>query len=149
MKRPHLVLDTNILVSALLFGGPPREILSLIVAGTVDCSLSSSIFDELEDVLQRPKFGVSSQQVRAIVEVLSVLCRVVNPSEPISAIRTDPDDNRVLECALEARADVIVSGDAHLRELAVYEGIRILNPSEFLRAVRQNGPAAQEEQERE
>lgn len=149
MKRPRIVLDTNVLVSALLFGGPPREILNLIVVGAVDCSLSSSILDELEDVLQRPKFGVPSREARALVEILSVLCTVVSPSEQISVVRADPDDNRILECALAAGADVIVSGDAHLHELAVYEGIRIVNPSEFLSVVGQNRPAPQEGQERE
>jgi len=148
MKRPHVVLDTNVLVSAFLFGGPPREILNLIITGSVDCSLSSSILDELEDVLQCPKFGVSSREARALVEILSVLCAVVTPSEQISVIRTDPDDNRILECALAAGADVIISGDAHLHELTTYEGIRILNPSEFLSVVGRNGPAPQEGQER-
>ncbi|OHB80557.1 MAG: putative toxin-antitoxin system toxin component, PIN family [Planctomycetes bacterium RBG_16_55_9] len=73
MKRPHIVLDTNVLISALLFGGPPREILERIVAGAVDCSLSPSILDELKDVLQRPKFGFSFQQVMAVVEELSAI----------------------------------------------------------------------------
>jgi putative PIN family toxin of toxin-antitoxin system len=137
MKRPHIVLDTNVLVSALLFGGPPREILDMIGAGTVNCSLSPPILDELKDVLQRPKFGFSSQQAVAVVEELSALCTIVSPSERIAIISADPDDDRILECALEARADTIVSGDAHLLELGRHEGIRIVSPSEFLRMMQE------------
>jgi putative PIN family toxin of toxin-antitoxin system len=140
MKRPHIVLDTDVLVSALIFGGPAREILSMIVAGAVNCSLSPSILIELQDVLQRPKFGFSSQRAMAVVEDLSALCTMVNPLEQISVIGADPDDDRILECALEARAGIIISGDAHLLDLGAYKGIRIMNPSEFLQMVRERTP---------
>jgi putative PIN family toxin of toxin-antitoxin system len=148
MKRPHIVLDTNVLVSALLFGGPPREILNMIVAGAVNCSLSLPIFDELQDVLQRPKFGFSSQQAMAVVEDLSALCTIVNPLEQIGVIGADPDDDRILECALEARAGIIISGDAHLLDLGVYGGIRIMNPSEFLQMMREYMPVPKERRRR-
>jgi uncharacterized protein len=137
MKRPHIVLDTNVLVSALLFGGPPREVLDMVVARAAHCSLSPAILDELRDVLQRPKFGFSSRQAIAIIEKLCASCAIISPLTRIGVVRADPDDDRLLECALEARADVIVSGDAHLLELGKHEGIRILSPSEFLRMMRQ------------
>jgi putative PIN family toxin of toxin-antitoxin system len=141
MKRPHVVLDTNVLISAMLFGGPPREILEMIVAGAVDCSLSLPILDELTEVLQRPKFGFSSQQAMIVVEEFSALCSIVSPSERICVISADPDDDRILECALEAQADIIVSGDAHLLGLGRHKGIRILSPSEFLRMMREGTPS--------
>ncbi len=141
MRRPHIILDTNVLISASLFGGLPREILKLIVAGIIDCSLSLPILDELKDVLQRPKFGLSAQQAMAIVEELSTLCGVVVPLRRIRSICADPNDDRILECALEARADAIVSGDAHLLDLGMYEGISILSPSEFLRMMREGMPS--------
>jgi putative PIN family toxin of toxin-antitoxin system len=137
MKRPHVVLDTNVLVSALVFGGPPREILNMIVAGAVNCSLCLPILDELQDVLQRPKFGFSPQQAMAIAEDLSALCAIANPLERVSVVRGDPDDDRILECALEVRAGIIISGDAHLLDLREYEGIRIMDPSEFLQMMRE------------
>ncbi len=148
MKRPHVVLDTNVLISALLFGGPPRAILAMILAGSVDCSLSLPILDELRDVLHRPKFGLSSEQAMAVVEELSALCAIVGPSERISAIRADPDDDRILECALEARAGIIISGDAHLLDLGVYKGIRIMNPSEFLKMLQESTPTPKARQRR-
>jgi putative PIN family toxin of toxin-antitoxin system len=148
MKRPHVVLDTSVLVSAVVFGGPPREILNMIVAGAVNCSLSLPILDELQNVLQRPKFGLSSQQAMAVVEDLSALCAIANPPERIRVISADPDDDRILECALEARAGIIISGDAHLLDLRVCEGIRIMNPSEFLQMRRERTPTPKERQRR-
>jgi len=133
-----VVLDTNVLISAFLFGGAPREIVELIVAGVVDCSVSPAILDEVRGVLKRPKFGLSPRQAMSIVEELGGLSEVVNPSTSIHRIIADPDDDRVLECVIEARADAIVSGDAHLLELGRYKRILILNPSDFLQAMREN-----------
>ena len=137
MKRPHAVLDTNVLISALLFAGAPRAVLEMILAGAIDCSLSLPILDELRDVLHRPKFGLSSEQVMAVVEELSALGAIVGPSERISAVSAAPDDDRILECALAARARIILSGDAHVLDLGEYQGIRIVNPSGFLQMVRE------------
>jgi len=139
MKRPRIVLDTNVLISSLLFGGAPREILEMIIAGSIDCSLSTAILDELRDVLQRPKFGFSSQQALAIVEELCSLCEIVSPSLKIRVVKADPDDDRVIECALEAKAGIIVSGDAHLLELGTHKGIRILSPRDFLGSAGKSG----------
>ncbi len=140
MKRPRLVLDTNVLISALVFGGVPREILYLIIAGEVDCFISIPILEELHAVLQRPKFGLSAEQAQSIIEELSDLCDIVAPSVSVRAVKEDPDDDRILECALQAKADVIVSGDTHLLALATYGGTRILNPADFLRQMRKASP---------
>jgi putative PIN family toxin of toxin-antitoxin system len=133
MKRFHVVLDTNVLVSALIFGGSPREILEMIVAGVVDCSLSSAVLDELRDVLQRPKFGFSLRQAMSVVDELCGVCQVVKPRKKVGVVKADPDGNRVIECALEAKADFIVTGDTHLLELGSHAGTRVLNPADFLR----------------
>jgi putative PIN family toxin of toxin-antitoxin system len=135
MRRSYIVLDTNVLVSALVFGGVPREVLTLVMAGRVICSLSLPILDELRDVLQRPKFGLSLEQAVAIVEELSEICTIVSPTETLQVIDADPADNRILECAIKAKATFIVSGDSHLLALAAHEGIWILRPSEFLQRI--------------
>ena len=140
MKRPHIVLDTNVLISAILFGGDPQKILEMVIAGSVECALSLVILDELRDVLQRPKFGFSSKQALAIVEELCGLCEIVRPSVKISVVKADPDDDRVIECALEAKATLIVSGDAHLLDLDRFKGIRIVSPSGFLALVGKTKP---------
>jgi len=132
MPRHRIVLDTNVLISAIIFGGPPRAVLKLVISGATDCSLSLPILDELKAVLQRPRFGFSTEQTLRVVEELHGICEIVEPLARIDKIQTDPDDNRVLECAIEARARYIVSGDSDLLELGEFEGIHILSPRQYL-----------------
>lgn len=130
MREPALlVLDTNVLISAVLFGGTPEIIVNLCRSGETQLVTSDAILVELSGVL-RKKFGMESRQVVAVVEELRSLALVVVPATTVNAIEEDPDDNRVLECAVEARADFIVSGDTrHLLALGGYEGIEIVSPA--------------------
>ena len=84
-------------------------------------------------VLKRPKFGFSVTTVNQILSEITAVAELVVPSEEISLISSDPPANRVLECAVEAAAEYIVSGDSHLLDLSEYSTIRILSPSQFLR----------------
>jgi putative PIN family toxin of toxin-antitoxin system len=136
MKRHRIVLDTNVLISAILFGGPSREVLELAISGTIDCSLSLSILDELRGVLCRPKFRFSLEQSLRVIEELHAVCDVVDPGDRVLVLTSDPDDNMILECAISARAAFIVSGDRHLVDLGQYEGIVIVRPAEYLRTIR-------------
>ena len=136
MKRHRVVLDTNVLVSAILFGGPPRDVLELAISGTIHCSLSPSILDELRDVLCRAKFGFSLEQSLRVIEELQAVCDVVHPGDRVRVLTSDPDDNMILECAVSANAAFIVSGDRHLLDLGQYQGIVIVRPVEYLRTIR-------------
>jgi putative PIN family toxin of toxin-antitoxin system len=133
MNRHRIVLDTNVLISAIVFGGKPRRVLDLVISGLVDCSLSIAILDELKDVLQRPKFGFSPALCFQIIEELHGVCDIISPTISVDVIRSDPDDNRVLECAVEAQANFIVSGDPHLLNLGKFKEIRILSPADYLK----------------
>ena len=133
MNRHRIVLDTNVLISAFLFGGKPQRVLDLVISGLVDCTLSTVILDELKDVLQRPKFGFSAEVCFHIIEELHGACDIISPSVSVDLIRSDPDDNRILECAKESQADFIVSGDPHLLDLGKFERIRILTPADYLK----------------
>lgn len=130
MTPLRIVFDSNVVISGFLFGGPPARLLQLAVGGAVQCFTSFAILDEIRDVLQRPKFGLTPEQSLTLVEELHELCRVVTPKESVRAVLADPDDNAVLECALEARAHRVVSGDSHLLSLGQWKGIRILTPAE-------------------
>jgi putative PIN family toxin of toxin-antitoxin system len=132
MERTRVVLDTNILISAIVFGGLPRKILEMVIVGSVNCSLSFAILDELRDVLQRSKFGFSPQQAATVIDELQDICEILNPPRRIRTIKADPDDNRILECAVEAQAMCIISGDNHLLELGKYREILIYSPADFL-----------------
>jgi putative PIN family toxin of toxin-antitoxin system len=134
MTRYRVVLDTNVLISAIVFGGKSRQVLQLAITGSIDCFLSPPMLEELGHVLHRPKFGFSRQQCLQVMEEVSGICKIIEPSVPIRLITSDPDDNAILECALEAKAHVIVTGDSHLLLLGVFKNIKILSPAQFLAA---------------
>jgi uncharacterized protein len=129
----RVVLDTNVILSGILFGGKPRQILSAVVAGTLKMIISEAIVSELKGVLQRPKFGLTSQIVESIVAELSSVAEWVVPKNHVEIIKNDVSDNDVLDCALEGKADYIVSGDEHLLKLERCGKISIVNPDSFLR----------------
>ena len=127
-----LVCDTNVLVSGLLFGGHCRAILRLVSEGRADGFTSGALLAELEGVLIRPKFGLGRRQVAAAVDLVRQTFVVVAPTERVHVVLDDPDDNAVLEAALAADADAIVSGDAHLLDVGAFRGIRILAPGSLV-----------------
>jgi uncharacterized protein len=132
----RVVLDTNVIVSALIADGPPRRILERCRSMEVILFLSDAILTELAEVMRR-KFGWSAGQVAVLLQELRAFALVVTPVRVVTRIDDDPADNRVLECALEAQADVIVSGDTrHLQPLGSFDGIPILSPAEFATAER-------------
>ena len=138
MKRDRVVLDTNVLISAVLFNGSPRAILELVIGGSVHCSLSLAILDELRDVLERPKFRFSPEQAFQVIEELHAVCDIVNPAIRVNVITADPNDNIILECALESKADIIISGDQHLLAVAEFKGIQIVSPSDYIRMIKEH-----------
>lgn len=132
MTRHRIVLDTNVIISAILFGGDPRRVLELVITSAIDCTLSLSILDELRDVLQRSKFGFSIEQCLQITEELHGICEIIQPTTKYRGKISDPDDKIILECAIEADADFIITGDSDLLDLKQCRNIQILNPSEFI-----------------
>jgi putative PIN family toxin of toxin-antitoxin system len=127
-----IVCDTNVLVSAMLSNGTPRKLLRLIACGQVENAISLEILAEAKNVLIRPKFGFSPQQVTHAIDVFSEISLLVAPAQHVDVIKDDPSDNRFLEAADAAMADCIVSGDKHLLNLLSWNGIEILSPSAFI-----------------
>jgi len=128
----RVVCDTNVLISGLLFGGNCRAILALVSEGKINGFTSNALISELEDVLSRPKFGLTGQQVGAILDLVRQTFVSVLPRERLSVIADDPDDDAVLEAAVAAEADWIVSGDVHLLRLGSFRQIRIVSPADLL-----------------
>ena len=131
--KPKLVLDSNVLISAVVFGGKPREVLELAVKGRVEIAVSDAILDEVRGVLRGRKFQYPESIVHALIGEIEELSDFVEPGERSCAIRDDPEDDRVLECAVASGADFIVTGDSHLLALRSFRQMRIMNPDEFLR----------------
>jgi putative PIN family toxin of toxin-antitoxin system len=132
MTAPRIVLDTNVLISAIVFGGRPREVLEKVIAGWFTMAISAEMLAEFQWVLEGTKFRYPAAIVQNIVTELLSVSELVRPTMKVEQIKADPADNRILECALESRAAYIVSGDKHLLELGQFEGIPILDAAEFL-----------------
>jgi putative PIN family toxin of toxin-antitoxin system len=129
----RVVADTNILVSGLLFGGPPEQVFLSGMRGEIQLLTSLSLLKKFEKVLKE-KFQLSPPMVREIVEEVREVAEVVEVSSHIETISYPDEDNRVLECAVDGKADFIVTGDTkHILPLKEYSGIKILSPSEFLK----------------
>jgi putative PIN family toxin of toxin-antitoxin system len=130
------VADTNVVVSGLLWQGPPRRVLDLARTGTLELFTSPVLLVELEDVLGRRKFRRRLEDAGVepgdLILGYAALAGVVVPTEKPAVITEDPDDDEVLACALAARAEVIISGDRHLRSLQSFRGIRIVTAAELL-----------------
>lgn len=131
----RIVLDTNILISALLFGGKPEMVLERVLAGHVGLVLSQDILDELEGVLRAKKFRYPVDIARSVVRELETLSEIVTPARTVAVVKEDPYDNMILECAIEAKVDYVVSGDNHLLRLERFEDIPILTPAQFLEVI--------------
>ena len=126
-----VVFDTNILVSALVFpGGRAEAALLRIIEEHDQLLLSKPILDELLGVLAR-KFSRDAEELARVAVLLSELGLTVRPRRKLRVVKDDPD-NRVLECAVAGRADVIVTGDKDLLELREYRGIRIISLRQYL-----------------
>jgi uncharacterized protein len=134
----RVVADTNVLVSALQFGGKPKQLLDLASDGQVDLAISESIIAEALRVL-RDKFYRTPEGLAETDRQLRVIARLVEPIESLLVIEADPTDDRILECAVAAQAEAIVSGDTHLLSLGSFREMPILRVAEFLRRLQLPG----------
>jgi putative PIN family toxin of toxin-antitoxin system len=111
MRKPRVVLDANVVVSAHLNAdGYERHVLDLVLAGKLQSAVSAAILEEYEGVLRRPKFGIAPRQVGRSLRLLQNAARVVRPRHRLKVSR-DPTDNRFLECAEAFKADYLVTGN--------------------------------------
>ncbi|MBM4135464.1 MAG: putative toxin-antitoxin system toxin component, PIN family [Nitrospira sp.] len=128
-----VVLDTNILVSALLFKGDLAGIVDLWKRGRIIPVLSKETFAEFKAVLEYPKFSLTRQEMQLIIEeeVLPYF-EIVEIIDKTKSICRDPDDDKFIACAVSASADFVVTGDKDLLDLGKYKSVRIINASMLL-----------------
>lgn len=132
----RVVADTNVYVSAIVFGGTCEEILALARAGVVELYFSPAIQRELRLVL-RDTFDWPESRVREALAEVNALASLIRPSIRLSGILSYEQDHRILECALAAEADFLVTGDKqHLQPLKTFRSIPIVSPREFLDLLR-------------
>ncbi len=127
--------DTNVYISAILFGGKPEEIRESAREGEVELLISETILAEIAGVLKK-KFDWSDWQISEVIKDIRAITTLITPTSTLSVIKEDEPDNRVLECATEGKAQYIISGDEHhLQPLKEYQGIKILSPAQFIELV--------------
>lgn len=137
---PKAVLDTNILVSALITPrGTPGRIVQAWRDGSFELITSPSLLEELREALHRPKiahrYHLSPKDLHDLLALLAGTAIVVSGTASVSEVLADPDDVAVLACAVDGQADYLVTGDGDLLRLKTHKGIKIIRPSAFLRVL--------------
>ena len=136
-KIVNVVLDTNILISSLFWKGNPHKIVELAVNKKIQVYISPKILTELEKVLKRD-FKAQQEFIEQQTALILEYAKIVRPINKITIIKTDPDDNKILECALTAQANYILTYDKkHLLILKNFQGILIITPEQFLKILEQ------------
>jgi putative PIN family toxin of toxin-antitoxin system len=124
--------DTNILVSGLVYQrGKPYQLLRMALAGEINMTVSQAILDEMADVLAR-KFKMTETAIEEAKAIVTQAARVVTPAVKLQVVKEDPDDDKILECAVSGGSDYIVTGDKDLLRLKQYDSIRILKVADFM-----------------
>ena len=125
----RVALDTNILISAIFWSGKPYKVISNGLKGEYQLVTSPEIIDEVLTKL-RNKFQFPEDKIEEQANILMSLFHMIIPTTKVDVVR-DKSDNKIIECALDGKADFIVTGDPDLLTLKEYKGIRILTANEF------------------
>ncbi len=127
------LLDTNVLISALIKAGKPRELINKL-ARDKQIFLSKAILEEFLDVIEDPNVAkyTSEQDVAVFLKTLGIAARIVQVKSRFKVVKADPDDDIILRAAYDGKADYVVSGDKHLLSLKEFKGIKILTVQEML-----------------
>lgn len=133
-----VILDSNVIISGLLFGGKPKIIFDAVLKGKLKLGVSNEIIREIYDVLKRPKFKLNEFFIKTFIIELENISEIVCPVKKLKIIKKDEDDNKILECADEFKADYIITGDCHLLEIKKYKKINIITADEFLNIYNEN-----------
>ena len=127
----RVVFDTNILISAFLFSGKPMQLFELARSRALQLLPSPRILAEFASCL-RIKFGWEDEDIADAIRTIGYSAELVKPFGKIDVL-SNGADNRILECAVEGKADYVVSGDRHLLELKKFKGIQILSAAELIK----------------
>ena len=126
----RVVFDTNVLLSSTLWDGSvAQKLLFKIIKSDVKVFASDEIASEYEKVLKRD-FGYSDEEILNIRKKIMVFLNLVLPNEKIEVVKDDPDDNKIIECAIASSSDYILTYDKHLLKLKSFEKIKIITPVE-------------------
>ena len=133
-EKVRVVLDTNVFISSIFWKGDSHRIVELATDRIIEVYTSPEILTELEKVLKRD-FEEDPEFIERQIALILEYSKIIRPINKVNIVKDDPDDNKIIECALTAKARYIVSSDHHLFSLKEVLGIKILKPREFLETI--------------
>ncbi|HLC81051.1 MAG TPA: putative toxin-antitoxin system toxin component, PIN family [Candidatus Nanoarchaeia archaeon] len=132
MGKTKVLLDTNILISALGWSGKPKVIFEKCLHGELELVTSPNQIDELKKAMDYPKFSFTQEQKATFIFIILEIATMVEITGKVNVIVDDPDDNAILETAIVGNVQYLVSGDPHLPKLKEFAKVKIVTASWFL-----------------
>ncbi len=128
----RFTLDTNFLISATQWNySVANKLLEKLIRENHDIFTTKEILEEFTEILKRD-FKYNDQEIKEILEKVLQFLTLVTPSIKVNIVQKDADDNKIIECAIESKAEYIISYDKHLLDLREYNGIKIVRPEEAI-----------------
>ncbi|MCL5057202.1 MAG: putative toxin-antitoxin system toxin component, PIN family [Actinobacteria bacterium] len=131
----RVTIDTNVLVSALGWNGAEAAVIEMVLESKIELCISAQILSEFYKVVKYPRFGFTEQEIDGFIGRLLTGAALINPVQSINAVLADPDDNKIIECAVAGESSCIITGDRHLSQLVEYQGIEIMRAVDFLQKI--------------
>lgn len=135
----RVVLDTNVLISSTFWSGASSQIIDKIENKEIELVLSKEIIEEFSAVLQYEEIQMKVRdkdlEMKRTIDKIISMSIIVEPIFSLDIIKEDSDDNKIIMCAVEGKADYIISQDNHLLRLGSFAGISILTPEEFIKII--------------
>ena len=132
----RITLDTNVLISASFWHGASEKIINKVENKELTLVLSEEILQEYNKVLEykeiKEKIKEKDLEMKQALLRIGIIAEVIEVKSKIDLIKEDPEDNKIIECAVDGKADYIITKDNHLLKHKEYKGIKILTPEEFL-----------------
>lgn len=135
MGKKKVVLDTNILISALGWEGQPRLIFNMAINNDFELIISDKQLEEIIKVLNYPKFSFNYDQKSRFINLLLEISTLIKLNKIINVIEDDPEDNIIITSAVIGNADFIITGDEHILKLKKFRTISILNARDFINLI--------------
>ena len=134
------VIDTNVIVSAAKStDGNPAQIFEMLLLEEITNYTTKDIIGEIKEVLARPRIKLNLIGQEFILNNFEKSSVKIQTISKFNIVKEDPDDNKFLECAVDSKAEYIISGDDHLLKLKEFKGIKIVTPAEFVELMQKNG----------
>lgn len=128
----RIVLDTNVLVSGIFWTGNEAKVIERCKKRKYTNIASPYTLGEFERVISKERFALTREEIENLIELVLSFSIILIPSQKVSIIKKDPNDNMFIDCALAGSAEYIISGDTHLLNLGKYKDIKILTAKKFL-----------------